>query len=170
MSYRYMGIDIGKTGFISIQDVNTKLHINYEIPVIADQIDILEFNKILTLHEVDYCVIEDLHAVFGSSAKSTFSFGFVCGVVEALLSANKIPYTKVNPKIWQKEIWEGIPIQYKSSSTGRTKVVDTKATSLIAAKRIFLYHSFLKTERSKKPDHNLVDAMLLSEYCKRKFR
>lgn len=168
MNYSYLGIDIGKTGFMSL--LTDDFCVNYPIPTISNIVDIKEFDILLkTYPNIKHCVIEDLHAVFGSSAKSTFNFGFVCGVVESLLVSNEIPYTKVNPKTWQKEMWEGVPIQYKSSTTGKTKVIDTKATSLIAAKRIFPTNSFLKSGRSKKPDHNLVDAMLLAEYCKRNF-
>jgi len=162
------GIDIGKSGFIVIHSENG--FNKFPIPLVGKVLDIKEFASILlTYPDIKHCVIEDLHAIYGSSAGSTFSFGYVCGITEALLTSLNIPFTKVNPKTWQKEMWEGIPIQYKPSSTGKTKVVDTKATSLIAAKRLFPTESFLKTQRSKVPDNNLVDAMLLCEYCRRKF-
>ena len=160
------GIDIGKSGFIVIHSDGE--FNKFPIPLIGKEIDINEFKKILLMHKINHCVIEDLHAIYGSSAGSTFSFGYVCGITEALLTSLNIPFTKVSPKTWQKEMWEGIPIQYKPSTTGKTKVVDTKATSLIAAKRLFPNESFLKTQRSKVPDNNLVDAILLCEYCRRK--
>lgn len=116
-----------------------------------------------------HCVIEDVHAKFGSSAKATFSFGYVCGATEAMLIAHDIPYTKVNPKKWQKEMWEGIPVQKKPSSSGKTMVNDTKLMSLMAAKRLFPEVDLRASNRSKIPHDGKVDSLLLAEYCRRKF-
>jgi hypothetical protein len=167
-----IGIDPGKNGFICIMDDISDIgYIEcryYPIPVIGKEIDLKGLNIIFENPKLKmgniHCVIEDVHAIFGSSAKATFSFGWIVGVLEAMLVAHQISYTKVKPKDWQKVMWEGIPKQKKPN--GRT---DTKAMSLLAAKRLFPNEDLTATERSIKPHDGKIDALLLAEYCRRKF-
>lgn len=160
-----IGIDPGKNGFICY---NYNGHIIYSpIPLIKKEVDIRKLMNDFYIWdgmEDVHCVIEDVHAIFGSSAKATFNFGWIVGVLEMLLVAHGIPYTKVKPKDWQKEMWQGVPLQKKPN--GRT---DTKAMSLLAAKRLFPDEDLTATERSVKVHDGKVDALLLAEYCKRKF-
>ena len=166
-----IGIDPGKNGFICIHvsgldDFDDKFTY-YPIPLINKEVDLKELCSCLVMDgkKIDvHCVIEDVHAIYGSSAKATFTFGWIVGVLEALLVAHEIPYTKVTPKVWQKEMWEGIPIQKKAN-----KRTDTKAMSLLAAKRLFPNEDMRASERCKVPHDGKVDALLLAEYCKRKF-
>jgi|SRR6056297_316491 len=176
-----IGIDPGKNGFICIMNDLDGMIINgdnpditikeyYNIPIIGQEVDLNTMDSIFknismgVRFENYHCCIEDVHAIFGSSAKATFSFGWIVGVLEALLVAHGIPYTKVKPKEWQKEMWQGVPIQKKPN--GRT---DTKAMSLLAAKRLFPNEDLTATERSVKPHDGKIDALLLAEYCRRKF-
>jgi hypothetical protein len=117
-----------------------------------------------------HCVLEDVHSIFGASSSSTFDFGWGLGVIEGVLVANKIPYTKVQPKKWQKEMFEGIPLQQKPSSTGKTMKTDTKAMAEQAAKRLFPSIDLRATERSKKSSDGKVDALLMCEFCRRNFK
>lgn len=167
MSIR-IGIDPGKSGFISACSGNI---VSFPIPLIGKEVDFRELDNLIKSigSESVYCVLEDVHAMFEASAKATFSFGYVCGGIEAILIANGIPYTKVAPKKWQKQMWEGIPIQKKPSSTGKTLVTDTKKMSLLAVKRIFPNEDLRATQRSKKPHDGKVDSLLLMEYCRRNF-
>lgn len=88
--------------------------------------------------------------------------------------ANKIPYHLVQPKVWQKEMWDNkdLVVAYKTivkkDKTITKKEVNTKQTSLNAAKRIFPNIDFRKTERCKNPDDNKVDSLLIAEYARRK--
>ena len=111
-----------------------------------------------------HAVIEDVHSISGASASSNFNFGFNCGFLEGVLSTLQIPYTKVSPKTWQKEMWMGVP--NIEDSKGKK---DTKGMSLIAAKRLFPKEIFLASQRCKVPHDGMVDAALICEYCKRKF-
>ena len=161
-----IGIDPGKNGFISVIGESGTI-VYFSIPLINTEVDLYELNGILRpfgMSDNVHCVIEDVHAIFGSAAKATFNFGWIVGVLEALLVAHGIPYTKVKPKDWQKEMWEGIPKQTKAN--GRT---DTKAMSLLAAKRLFPNEDLRATERSKVAHDGKVDALLLAEYARRKF-
>lgn len=50
------------------------------------------------------CVIEDVHSIFGTSAKSNFNFGFNTGLITGIIQASGLPLAKVQPKAWQKAV------------------------------------------------------------------
>lgn len=164
----YAAIDPGKNGYISAFDGEGNFY-SSPIPLIGKIIDTHKFNELLIELREAHFAIEDVHALYNSAASATFSFGFVCGIIEGLLIANNISFTRVQPKTWQKELWQGVPLQQKPSSTGKTMVTDTKAMSLIAAKRLFPNIDFRDNPRCKNPHDGKVDATLMAEYCRRKF-
>ena len=92
MEKTYIGIDPGIAGFITAIFPNG----TYEFYSI-DENDDLDLHRILhSIKERSWmvtAVIEDVHSIFGSSAKSTFNFGEIKGVLKGLLIANEIPYT-----------------------------------------------------------------------------
>ena len=90
--------------------------------------------------------------------------GHQSGAVEMMAIALRIPYTKIPAKQWQKEMFTGVE---EITITGKTSR-DTKAMALVAAKRLFPGRDFTFTERSTKPHDGYVDALLMSEYGKRK--
>lgn len=171
MSKCYIGIDPGSQGFIAVQYEGKFEHFS-----IKDN-DLYQLSKIMADLRSKYdeivCVMEQIHAIFGSSAKATFSFGEIFGKLQALLVANKIPYVLVQPKEWQKVMWTNadMVVTYKQvkmkDKMVSKKVVDTKATSINAAKRLFPTIDFRKSERAKLLDDNKVDACLMSEYARR---
>lgn len=168
----FIGIDVGSKGFISAQYNGSWEHISIE------DNDLYQLSEKLrewaTQHVRIACVIEDVHAIFGSSAKSTFQFGFNKGFLIGLLSANKIPYTLVAPKEWQKEIWgnSDMVVTYKEVTIRGKKInkkeVNTKQTSINACKRLFPTLDLRKSDKAKKIDDNKVDSILMSEYARRK--
>jgi len=168
----YIGIDVGSKGFISMQKDGVWEHFSIE------DNDLYQLSEIMLRARIENesiaCVIEDVKPIFGSSAKSTFAFGFNKGYLIGLLAANQIPYTLVAPKEWQKTIWthSDMVVTYKEirvkDKIVQKKVVDTKQTSINACRRLFPNIDLRKSARSKKPDDNKVDSMLLSEYGRRK--
>ncbi len=177
-----IGIDIGSDGAYTIMH-DSKIYKYGKIPYVGEEEADMKalFDEILTSipnegNGIDmHIVIEDLHSVFGSSASSNFEFGKNNGLVIGMLQIMAIPFTKVAPKKWQKQMWEGIrPVEIinkgKFNKDGSQKYkVDTKATSLIAAKRIFPKETFLATQRSTVPHNGIVDSALLAEYCRRNY-
>lgn len=168
----YVGIDVGCKGFISLQQDGVWEHYSiadYDLYGLSNIMDYIR-NKSDNIA----CVIEDVHALFGSSAKATFAFGVNKGYLLGLLAANKIPYTLVQPKEWQKEMWgnSDMVVTYKTivvkGVKKSKKEVNTKQTSINCAKRLFPMIDFRKSERSKKIDDNKVDSVLMSEYARRK--
>ena len=164
---QYVGIDIGKEGAIAIID---DVFITYDAtPKIGTEIDLRGLSQIINkIGRDSIVVIEDVHAIFKSSAKSTFEFGRALGIVEGILSAKVIPFIKVAPKTWQKEMFQGVALMHRPSSTKKTMVTDTKSMALIAAQRLFPNLDFTPTKASKKPHNGIVDALLMAEYGRRK--
>lgn len=167
-----MAIDPGSKGFIVTQCDGEFSFYSIEDNDLYQLSEIMD--KIRNTYSNLVCVIEDVHSVFGSSAKSTFNFGFNKGYLIGLLAANKIPYVLVQPKAWQKEIWvnSDMIVNYKKVKIKDKEItkkeVDTKNTSINAAKRLFPHIDFRKSERCKNLDDNKVDATLMSEYARRK--
>lgn len=164
MSKLYMGIDVGGKGFITTQKDG---HFNHYSIEDNDYYQLSEIMAEIRKEKEIVCVIEDVHSIFGSSAKSTFNFGFCKGYLIGLLAANRIPYHLIPPKEWQKEIWSNADKVVKYSSDGK-KSTDTKNTSINACKRIFPHLDLRKNERCRNIDDNKVDSILMSEYARRK--
>lgn len=160
----FVGIDPGMTGFITFCLNDNYSH--YQIPLNEDETKI-DFNKLYRkLEFFDYDVnidnfnvyIEDVHSVHKSSAKSNFNFGGAVWSIQALVNATLGDFILVQPKLWQKEMHQGIE-----------KNDDKKVMSLQAAQKLFPDMDFKRTERCKTPDHNLIDSLLICEYGKRKY-
>lgn len=168
----YIGIDVGSKGFISMQIDGKWSHFSIE------DNDLYQLSQIMHNARKDNtdiaCVIEDVHSVFGSSAKATFQFGFNKGYLIGLLAANHIPYTLVQPKEWQREMWQNsdMVVTYKDvvikGKKTTKKEVNTKQTSINACKRLFPMIDLRKSERAKKIDDNKVDSILMAEFARRK--
>lgn len=163
----YIGIDIGaKGGIVGLDEVGDILFM-YRIPKKNGSVDFPELaeliNSLMDIDDRGVICIEDIHSIYGMSAKSNFSFGFIKGFKVACCMMSTYRFEQVAPKIWQKEIWEEDDIV----RNGRKK--DTKATSLNAAKRIFPDQTFVPTKRHRVPHDGLVDSALIAEYAKRKF-
>lgn len=172
----FAGVDPGSKGALCILDFNGKIiHIESffkdpENPNLKDLKSHFEALEGMNIH----IVIEDVHALFGSSASSTWNFGKVCGAIEMAVVDRSLSYTKVAPKTWQKEMFQGIKLVTKPSTSKKTEVKDTKAMSYQAVSRIFPEQDFHKVsgktgKRSTTViDDNLCDAALMAEYCRRK--
>lgn len=168
----FIGIDPGKDGAIAYIDTVTGKIGKTVTPKIGTEVDLNKFCDFLRkLTKVEhYVVLEDVHSLFGMSAKSNFSFGQNTGHIEGMLVALGAKYSKVAPKTWQKSMWEGVKIQRKTPKNGKKLgAVKTKETSLLAVKRLFPAVDLRKSERSTNPHDGIVDALLLAEYGKRNF-
>ena len=178
-----IGVDIGSSGAIAIFSDGQLVRYG-ALPKVGDELDMRGMAEIILSYPIEdvHVLIEDLHSVFGSGAASNFTFGVNNGLVVGALQALQIPYSKIQARKWQKVAWEGIrpvekpvmkkvkgqPAFHEKNKKGELKYkVDTKATSLIAAKRIFPKESFLSTERSKVPHNGIVDAALIGWVCSR---
>lgn len=165
---RIIAIDPGKVGFISVLDEG-----GWRFLSLAESDDraIADFLR-ENYREDSVAVMEEVHSIFGASAGSTFSFGSIYGMLYGMLIAYGYSYHLVQPKTWQSEIWDNkdkVFLPPKINKNGKTiKRINTKETSINAAKRLFPGIDFRRNNSCKKIDDNKVDSVLILEYARRK--
>lgn len=170
----FVGVDVGQNGGIFAMREDRSVILKEAVPKKGTDIDYLEMLDIFkrisqtprSKDEEIVVIIEDVHSLFGMSAKSNFSFGHVKGVKEAMVMALDYAYKLIPPKKWQKAVW--MPEDIVEEPAGKSNRVkkDTKATSLNAAKRIFPDVDFTRSARATKPHDGIIDAALMAEYAR----
>jgi len=107
MTY-YIGVDPGAKGYLCLLDPIGKMEF---IPNPTTQKEVTDSTLALLAHihllgQPIRVGIEDVHSLYGMSAKSNFNFGFNLGMITTLLYGMfpKHLITKVQPKVWQKAI------------------------------------------------------------------
>ena len=165
-----VGIDPGKNGgIVLITDEGIRY---WCIPKISKEVDLRKLNKIFSMIPENCMIfIEKVHAIFGSSAKSTFEFGRVCGILEGMIVSRGFAYQMIEPKTWQREMFMGITPIYKPGK--KRKMLETKKMAELAYRRLFPDLDLYVTENgntSKKVHDGLVDALLLAEFGRRKIK
>lgn len=172
MGKTYIGIDPGAKSMLTTQRDGVFEHFSILEDGIEGYAQVLKNIKEETNGNC-VCVMEEIHAIFGSSAKATFSFGEIYGKLQGLLIAYQIPFHLVQPKQWQKGMWSNTDMvcSYKDviskGKATKRKVVNTKQTSMNACKRLFPNIDQRRNDRCKNPDDNKVDSVLLCEYARR---
>lgn len=169
----YGGIDPGKEGAIVIRTKQGAL-IKSPFPIMGPagkkELNLKKlgeyFRSIKTHYPDIFFVMEEVHSLFGMSASTNFTFGWNNGLIIGFLNALSIPYSLVQPKQWQKEIWVNADI-VKHTVKGKLKT-DTKTTSSRAAARLYPNEDFTPTERAQKDHDGMVDAALIATYGYRK--
>lgn len=144
----YIGIDPGKGGALAIIDEAGKV------------CGIFPFNEIAYV-SICYqfkgkckCVLEKVSARPGQGVTSMFSFGENYGYIKGVLEANDIPYELVHPQKWKKEF----------------SVTSDKNTSIRVARRLFPDADFRRSERCRKDDDGMAEALLMAEYARRRLK
>jgi hypothetical protein len=94
------------------------------------------------------------YAMTGSSA---MTFGRMLGMLEQMIWQQKYPITFIEAAKWGKEMHQGIDSNLKA-----------KAKSAIAIARLFPGVDFRLTPKHKNPHDGIVDAVLISEFGRRK--
>lgn len=185
MSKQYViGADPGKHGaivFLNVDDFSDQIHVPTKVSSATGEIDYVGlYNSLMTFDKgtIIGAAVEQVHAIYGSAAGSTFSFGEAYGSLRAtMLIAGDVmhfPVYSVPPKMWQKVAWHGVDkVQYPALSKGKVRVTskgnivmetDTKATSSKAAQHLFPAVSFVPP-RCKNEHDGLVDAALIAYYA-----
>ena len=96
-------------------------------------------------------MIEDVHALRGSSAKGTFTFGINLGFWEGILTTFNIKWIKISPKEWQQE--------YKLTVQGKERKDKLKKFA----------QRYVNNSKSKfNVTFATADAILIAKYYKRK--
>lgn len=103
-------------------------------------------------------MIEDVHSIYGMSAKSNFSFGKNVGIIETLLLLQDFGLDKVQPKVWQK--YAGVPTGTKGKAI--KGVVGDICSKLYPNADIRGPKGGLMDGRT--------DALMIAHYCAHKYR
>lgn len=167
----YVGIDPGLNGGV-VAMTQLKLIGKWIMPLADKEVDIAGLYGLFKDLMGNYnlvVVLEDVHSIYGVSAAANYTFGFVCGAIEAVVVSHKLKLIKVQPKKWQAEIWSNSDKVYKPKKPEqKNPSIDTKGTSLKAAVRLFPGLDLRKSARAKNFHDGIIDGLLLSEYGRRK--
>lgn len=179
-----IGIDPGKDGFISIRRIDGSFEFiempEHKVPTgkiskTGREEMKSEFNPAGFVEIVDHIkeeyqgfkilgCIEEVQGRQGWSATNNFNFGHTAGLQYSVLSMIGAEIEMVKPQKWQSFMYNGFCKTMKPSSTGKTMVHDTKATSAIVAQQLAPEIDFRKTERSKEIHDGKTDSFLICMY------
>lgn len=186
-----LGIDPGKSGFITSYDPELDEFNFWQMPTHKVPTGLIqksgkpemkeEFHSegfrslIIELHtKFKGCriiaAIEEVGGRMGWSAENNFNFGHTAGLQLMILIMLKAEIEFVRPQKWQSFMYQGFSKVMIPSSTGKTMVNDTKATSALVATSIAPNIDFRKTTRSRNLDDNKTDAFLICLYRFRRFK
>ena len=102
--------------------------------------------------ELAVACVEHVSAMPGQGVTSMFNFGQNFGYIKGLLEAFQIPYELVRPQKWKKEFG----------------ITGDKNSSVEVCKRLFPGVSLRRTERCRKDDDGMAEALLMAEYARRR--
>ena len=119
------------------------------------------FEELKTLPGV---IVKNGVPVQAGGGKANFGRGFAMGMIEAVLTTvqkfrppGTLVFQSVKPQTWMKTLH------------GDLGGGDPKMKSLIVARRLFPFVSLKRTERSRKDDDGIADALLIAEWGRRNF-
>lgn len=157
----FVGIDPGRDGSIACLNREGAILVTFVMPMLGIERPILDLNRLdeifseLSSRPIEACYLEFVASRPQQSAVGTFKFGRTFGATEALLTANRIPFQLVTPKVWTKEMHQGISGD------------DPKQKSKVAAARLYPGVDLRKNDRCKVAHDGIIDALLIAEYGRR---
>ena len=162
MVLRFCGIDPGLSGAISF--IEGSEIVTCIMPTISfgkkRVLDNLTLSRIFSGSNPtqSYAILEQQQAMPKQGVTSMFSIGYGFGALKQCLVDFSIPHEVVRAQVWQKEF--GI--------SGRKG--NTKAQALQICQSLFPDLNLLASERAKKPHEGIVDAVLIAEYGRRRYK
>lgn len=146
----YIGIDPGKSGAMAIiyEDGTIGVH----------PFDVESYRFYLSdIYEGGVeckarCCLERVGAMPKQGVNSMFHFGENYGFIQGILTAYAIPYELVTPQKWKKEF----------------QITSDKNSSISVCKRLFPEVSLRRTDRCRKDDDGMAEALLMAEYARRR--
>ena len=120
----FVGIDPGAKGSLCALDPGRK-NITCLSTVQAPH---LIYDWLNALSPIRMIAIENVHAIYGTSAGSNFKFGYNVGMLHGIVGSTRIGMDTVQPKIWQKQT--GILFKKGMTVAQKKKVVAAKVIQL----------------------------------------
>ncbi len=177
----YMGIDPGGDGCITWMDQKHFLDFEFlkdlKIGKEWDLNGLKNFFKEFEKKDI-HVVLEGVNCDPQWTAKTNWSLSRCLTMLETIMSCYNIPYTLIKPRVWQKEMFQGVSEIRKPSKVNKNGVtvrgrLDTKKMSILAAQRLFPNVTMKKPLKNGKWSKNYhdgkTDSVLMCEYCKRHF-
>ena len=192
MSNIFIGVDPGKSGFFTLYDPLNDSLVFYAMPTHKVETGtalksgkpetkvefhpeglleiVLDIRNQYPADEYKFiAAIEEVNGRQGWSAENNFNFGHTAGLQLFTLILLRAQIEFVRPQKWQSMMYQGFQKVMVPSSTGKTKVHDTKATSAIVSATLRPDIDFRRTERAKNIDDNKTDSFLIAMYSYKTF-
>lgn len=118
--------------------------------------------RLLSMHKltpIHMAAIEDVHSMFGMTARSNFQFGFNVGLLHGIIRTTEIGLELIQPKVWQKAT--GVVIPPKSKSAEIKKLVAQVAMRLYPQAELYGPQGGLLDGRA--------DALMIAHYLSLKY-
>lgn len=157
-----LGLDPGSRGALVTIDERGRIKHTYVFNGNSREEMFLDYVKYLKgIARPIRAYVENVHAIQGSAAQSTFNFGrnFQLAIDGLLLLG--IPIEYVVPRVWQKVMFEGAPMYIKKGTKNKR---DNKRIAMEQALKLFNAGVFLRSERCSVPHDGLIDAALIAMY------
>lgn len=166
----FLGIDPGKDGGLVLikQDgsivrkwktpliKSAKARDEYDLPAIRDIIqscvNAIDDQRLVVVLEKT----QPLPPKMGGSA-ANYQRGLAFGIYQAMCVGMGLSYSVISPRTWQKAMFVNVNAE------------DTKAASVLVAKRLWPKEDWKQSERARKDDDGLTDAALIGEFGRRSF-
>lgn len=149
----FVGVDPGKHGGYAI--INDKMGKAFVFPW-DDQEFVDAMDGLRIIHEADgseiKCCVEKVSAMPGNGSVGMFRFGQSAGFIIGVLTALKIPFQLVPPRVWKKEF---------SLDNDKQKSIET-------CQRLFPDVNLIPP-RCRKPHDGEAESLLLATYASRHF-
>lgn len=182
-SVAYIGVDPGKSGFITLFYKNEFTFFPMpehkvgtgKLSKTSKEVTKTEFHE-EGLRDLVYQIkvkigdaklkvaIEEVGGRGGWSATNNFNFGYTAGLQKLMFIMLRAEITMVRPQKWQSVIRRGYSDVKKSSSSGKTMISDPKAVAKMIVEAEYPNVDFRKTIRAKTVDDNKIDSFLICLY------
>lgn len=168
MSKLFLGVDLGAKGGFALLDETGEILELMAMPVhpVDGGIDHYEVEAFLAkckgYKRETIVATEKLHAVFGSSAKSNYTFGSNNGYVDGLLHLRfGRDIKRIIARRWQKDLFEREDIEEMKRKDGKR---DTKTMALLAITGMYPNEDFKRNKRCSIAHDGLIDAVGIALY------
>jgi hypothetical protein len=164
MSGIYLGVDPGTKGAVCVldpfdPDATVFIPLDQSPRQLHSQVVAATKGRLVTP-----VMIEDVHSLFGMSAKSNFSFGWNVGMIHGVIASAGCSIDLVQPKQWQKVV--GV----KTVPTGTVTKQRTKVQKQnVADKCAQLYPNVVIHGPKGGLQDGKSDSLLIAHYCYLKY-
>lgn len=154
----FIGVDPGKSGAMSFIDGDGTLVDVVDLPVLAGELLVLDFQSLLLAHSATPRVaIEEPFANRAASSVSQMNQGIFYGTLLGVIQANEIPLERIKPQRWKAEM--EIPMGSKFSPAEKKEMSRRRASDLWPS---------MSDLWGRKVDHDRAEAALVGECLRRR--